>query len=220
MFCTKCGFQLKSNSKYCSKCGAPQERQASSQIEVASAQKNTDGLIALLSAIVFIVALVGMGVRNGFFSSTQVAECHDKQVVEEVSVTSIGAYKRFVIDSLRKRNANTFGMGRGQSDDWIVGLLLQQKFPLPKESQLNVNVANFGSVKTQSFQKEIMKRQCTAAVEFNMGEFKDDAAAYSVFMQMFGGASSEIPKRMLISYEIQYDKQLKQSVVDNVHFVR
>jgi hypothetical protein len=220
VFCIKCGFQLKSNSKFCSKCGAPQESQVTSQIEAASAQKNTDSLIALLSASVFIVALVGLGVRNGFFSSHQVAECHDKQVVEEVSVTSIGAYKRFVIDSLRERNANTFGMGRGQKDDWIVGMLIQQKFPLPTESQLNISVTNFGSVKTQSFQKEILKRQCSAAVEFNMGQFKDDAATYSIFMQMIGGASSEIPKRMLISYDIQYDKQLKQSVVDNVHFVR
>ena len=190
-------------------------------LEPVSAQKNTDGLIVLLlGACVFVVALFGMGVRYDFFSSTQVAECHDKKVIEEVSVTSVGVYKRFVIDSLKKRNANTFGMGRGQSDDWIVGLLIQQKFPLPTEKQLNVSVANFGSVKAQSFQKEIMKRQCSAAVEFNVGQFKDDAAAYSTFMKMFGGASSEIPKLMLISYDIQYDKQLKQSVVDNVHFVR
>jgi hypothetical protein len=220
MYCTKCGFQLNQGARFCTKCGTSQLPNESVQQVIETRANDKDKQNTILGIIFFIGALFVVAVKLDGINFTNVAECHDKKVVEEVSVTSIGTYKRFVIDSLRKRNANTFGMGRGQSDDWIVGMLIQQKFPLPTESQLNVSVANFGSVKTQSFQKEILKRQCSAAVEFNIGQFKDDAAAYSVFMQMFGGASSEIPKRMLISYDIQYDKQLKQSVVDNVHFVR
>lgn len=220
MFCTKCGCQLKPNSKYCSKCGASQRAHVDAHGESSATQNNQDSLIGLLGASMFVIALVGVSFKYDFFNSPKVTECNDHKVLEEVSITSISAYKKIVIDSVKNRNANTFGMGRGQKDDWIVGLLLQQKFPLPKENQLNVSVLSYGNVKMQSFQKEILKRQCSATIEYKLEPFNDNAAAYSQFLQVFGGSISEIPKSIQVSYSIQYDKELKISIVDNIHVLR